>query len=105
MDIAFQGDGGVGMPEDFGERFNFKPDLNGSCCECVPQRVGMNTIKPTRFGELFDVVLKQAGLHYLCCSCQNIGIRIMNIKPAAQLGGVFCQRKGTDGLSALRFSD
>ena len=62
VDVSFQSDCRIGMTENFGQRFDFKSDLNGACGECVSERVCMNSVKSTLFGIFLNSVLQNSRL-------------------------------------------
>ena len=58
MHVSVQRDCDRGMAQDFGQRFDLKADLNGTCRKCVPLRYNYDKPEKPRISRVFGYLAR-----------------------------------------------
>lgn len=72
MHVSVQRDCDRGMAQDFGQRFDLKADLNGTCRKCVAKCMKMHPLQAACLRVLLQSILQYPWFHECVRSSQNI---------------------------------
>lgn len=105
MHVSIQRDCDRGMAQDFGQRFDLKADLNGTCRKCVPKCMKMYSLQAACLGVLFQAILQYPWLHECIRSSQNIRGWTLRLHVPAKTSHVFRHRDRSHGGIAFGWTD